>query len=345
MPEVRVHFGTPKTGTTALQVALANSRLTLRERGVYYPDLSALMTGTSSTNHNALARVLTDPDWEQEPAIEILRAAMAANLADGLDVVLSAESLYNRSADDIVISPRLFSGDYWSDRERYLRRLAKFLEPLDVPVTLVAAIRPQDEFAEASYSELSKSFRSGASGEVRLYREDLIRYCEVQQPLWDYDRQFELMGELLAEPVVVRYGSQAIAETTEALGIPSDAYSVPPRVNTTADARLVLWLTHFPFGTREQRQAFGHSDQARECLEDFGSTTLWPDDATRTEFLAQFSTARYGGDFFSKETRKATPARLTSEDAVRLAGAFFAWLEDSAGARAQGFKPPWESST
>ncbi|WP_171211834.1 hypothetical protein [Ruegeria sp. HKCCA5426] len=116
MKKLIVHIGSPKTGTTAIQNALANARETLKSSGVVYPRglINRISRNEILDNHNEILDVIIrDPkNWGRSSRLlygdvdsERLKKTEGSRFLNELKgaerVVLSAELLFGYRPDDI----------------------------------------------------------------------------------------------------------------------------------------------------------------------------------------------------------------------------------------------------
>lgn len=94
MMRVFIHIGTHKTGTTAIQTFASDNADWLRKNGVLYPSFD-LIGGQRGRSH---LKMIKNISWDakvsatEDPAALLAKAYEVAT-ADGLDILLSAESL------------------------------------------------------------------------------------------------------------------------------------------------------------------------------------------------------------------------------------------------------------
>jgi len=136
MTEFFVHMGMHKTGTTAIQAALAHNRQRLRKKGVLYP-----LTGLQSGGHHLLAWGLTRKPGNF-PLWETLREEIARDGAQ--KVVLSSEEFEScRKAD------------HW----------LKMVDALGQKPTIIFYLRRQSDYLISSYNQHIKNGHSHSFAE------------------------------------------------------------------------------------------------------------------------------------------------------------------------------------
>lgn len=149
--------------------------------------------------------------------------------------------------------------------------------------------------------------------------------------MWAYDQQVALIEEVFGPASVHCYDTgDVLAEAYSLLGLAP--LREGRRANASVDARIALWLAAEDSGTTREREAFGWSQQARQCLRGGRDGTLWPSEQARSSFLASLGNDRFGPSFFPRPRPLGDPAVLTSDDAARLTSAFAEWR----AAREQG---------
>jgi hypothetical protein len=178
-----LHIGTHKTGSTALQLMLANNRAALLERGILIP------------------RTGVDPD------IPVGHHRLAAALRSGTATALLrdlVEELRASGAPLAILSSEEFSS--LASQPQTLDALAQALTSAGYRTTVLAYFRPQDAFAESLYGELVR----GRNAAFEPFTSHVLRTCEAggfapHGPLevWlDYPR--------MVAPFAERFGRGAI---------------------------------------------------------------------------------------------------------------------------------------
>lgn len=151
-PALLLHAGAPKTGTTAIQSALAHNRARLEAAGVWYPPISDTFPVNPRLNsaraHFAFAAAVARDTEEDRQRVARFMAAMEARGGTVDRVILSAETLYRLTAG----SPKGAGRESPLDkRHRFLARLAAVTEEFRAEVLLY--LRRVDRFAESLYAE------------------------------------------------------------------------------------------------------------------------------------------------------------------------------------------------
>jgi hypothetical protein len=195
-----LHIGVHKTGTTAIQHALADRSAELEQRGICYP-VSGRPNGRS---HNQIAFELAGSDraLDREANALLLDAALRRTDCDFL--VMSAEEFSSPR-----IRPDLLSA--WLGKIR----------AAGWDVTALAYIRPQTALANSGYAQDVKTFHQSAS-----FDDFLACFDQLGTP--GYTEKFEVWAampnvRLVFVPYVAETtGPQIAARMLAAGGVPED---------------------------------------------------------------------------------------------------------------------------
>ena len=159
LQKIILHIGTPKTGSTALQIALTRQRQALLEQGIFFPATSLLGEVTASTNLQDLTLYAADPDrvlnlrsrraLSDETTLQVYRTTIltkfrqlqtTAEKSGCHTLVLSAEGLYEHLR-----------------RSREFDRLAVLLGNLGPRLNILVWLRRQDHYLLSRVSQAAKS--------------------------------------------------------------------------------------------------------------------------------------------------------------------------------------------
>lgn len=174
-----LHIGTHKTATTSIQHFCTLNRAALRKCGYFYPRpaLSAYVA-------NSLASRLSF-GREAEVAAALRRARGDAEKARCHTIVVSAESFYAMTACFIDIQGRP-RGDYWDNEQHLIEKMRDCCEGMEVSV--LAYLRPQDEFASSLYNQFIKN----VLGTGHSYDE----FIAAMRPAFNYEGHFALWEKI-----------------------------------------------------------------------------------------------------------------------------------------------------
>ena len=196
-PGLLLHVGTPKSGTTSLQIALHKSRSLLLRRGVLYPDIDL---HPAPPKHQWFVDHLLAGDLEAFSRNIDAVATQAARSAAGT-VILSTEGIYN----------------HWSDFSPAAKRAVGDLNRL-FSVRVWCVFREPLSFAMSFYCQLLKNGPSHYSPcyGTSLAPEDIVGHPWFAKRL-DYRGFLEDIGELFPAIAATRYESSDTVEQARAL--------------------------------------------------------------------------------------------------------------------------------
>jgi hypothetical protein len=188
-----LHAGTPKTGTTSIQKALADNREYLRKRGLIYPDGNGIYRKAPLFSHQSFSRAFTGMSDERlELAQRFLK--FISNVIENSQVaLLSAENMYSYISgyDDYYYFK---ADDYWARRYGYLTALAEALRDFDVTVMLF--FREPQSFARSLYGEVVRKghWSSSARDFINQFRH-----------WFEYEQQVEAFKAVFSDVRVFSY--------------------------------------------------------------------------------------------------------------------------------------------
>jgi hypothetical protein len=236
-----LHIGAPKTGSTAIQRFLFDNREGLLARGVHYPDVSLRGFG-----HHDLAFLLRGryADWAtpQNRSLAELRDDLrdAVQSTPTMTTILSSENFY--------IYPKPAA----------LHQLLKDVGLLpDDKIVVTCYVRRQDEAHVSWYNQTVK-----AQGNARSFAATVVH----EHALWDYAQQLQpWQAEFGADAILVRDysslsqpGGDVCADILDILGLPSDAFPLPPgRVNERINRDILEFqrlVNRLPLSPRQKRR-------------------------------------------------------------------------------------------
>lgn len=142
-PNLILHAGTHKTGTSAIQKFAYKQADDLLSQGIYYPDYQPFSKRMSG-GHHSVAHGLAD-DSRVLSAKDIVQLSQRWHdlcVDNGFSLMLSAEALYRRV---------LGEGSHTQRRENYLTRVKEVFAAFDINVVLV--YRRPDEYIRSWYQE------------------------------------------------------------------------------------------------------------------------------------------------------------------------------------------------
>lgn len=246
MPDLRLHIGTHKTGTTSVQRFFAQNRAALREAGVWYPEFT-IADFPDHYAHHRLAHAIAGRDdvMDRDDARRFCEVVLEQS-QPGETVFMSAEPLYRH-----VLPPEGGSvNEAIADEAAYHRYASAVRDCVDgFDVTILIMLRRQDLFAESLYAEHVLS-----SG----YGSDISTFLEERRALFDYRTRLDVWAEYFgAEHIEVRafepadFGMPIERLFVEWVGAAwSDEFNVGQRRNVTLPRTLVEFKRKMNSGTQ-----------------------------------------------------------------------------------------------
>nr|MCR5451249.1 hypothetical protein [Lachnospiraceae bacterium] len=175
------HFGTPKTGTSALQDFLMDNNPVLEKYHVFYPlfDVNFLEIGANRNGHFLYYIRGNEYQKEYESCMEKLNAT----LSDNSDIILSDEGLW-----------------YWQNNNSWWNEFEKWCSGLDADIKVIVYLRRQEDLVESLWNQKIKGFKKSTDTFDEFLKSD---YCE-RLPL-DYESSLERIEKLTGkENLIVR---------------------------------------------------------------------------------------------------------------------------------------------
>ena len=217
-----LHIGTPKTGTSAIQLFLVTNREALEKKGWTYPDFGFVYPDASETRNALwLAREM-DPSDDENRKKAMPQLLSAAEQFPHM--ILSEESLWTQ-------------GGYCSEgREHFWRTFASFLKENDIDLKIIVYLRRQDQYLYSYWAQKVKK-----RDETRLFRQFAEEFGLAHTKL-DYCAQLDLIAEGVgAENMIVRPYDRSRFENGsivyDFLGIvgltPDDGFEFPEESNSS----------------------------------------------------------------------------------------------------------------
>jgi hypothetical protein len=196
MPELLLHIGTHKTGTTSIQRFCGNNRDALREHGVWYPSASVGPFPKHYAHHRIAHAIAGNDDKFDVSSAREFFAAVEKNMKAGERALLSAEPLYRHMLPDPA---RASSGKpNEAERREQFQRYAQVVRDClsDFDVTVMVMLRRQDLFVESLYAEQVLA---------TAYERPIERFMQERDHLLNYAERLDIWAEAFgAERISVR---------------------------------------------------------------------------------------------------------------------------------------------
>jgi hypothetical protein len=193
MGRLFLHIGTHKTGTTTIQRSLSASRTQLLERGIVYPDYSAIGLPAHYAHLGVANALAGEHDVITVAQAEAFFAHVAVETAGGKsDAIVSAEPMWRQVLSSTPPYAMNRAGEYWEARDRYIGKLADLVGD----ATIVVVVRRQAEFSQSMYQEHVK---------VTRYKEDFEFFLRDFWFHFDYLGQYQAWKRRFPNVMIVRY--------------------------------------------------------------------------------------------------------------------------------------------
>ncbi len=249
-PDIVLHIGAPKTGSTYLQRRVRASREALRRQGVYIPILP--QTSKMAGNAKLLPIAL---DGRARPAFRRGFPDIDPALLSAGDVVSELTRGWRAGTETLLLSAENF-------RIRHIDPLKRLL-PGGYAVRVVLCVRRQDAWANSYYNQLVKS---GSTTEPFQVLIDRLCKSAAEPDLYspDWLEHYSAWRHAFGECHVVAYverGAELTAAFLEAVGLSaSEALSDIPRQQSSLDIFQLAYLLD-----RDHANADDHAGRRAAC--------------------------------------------------------------------------------
>ncbi len=207
LPELFLHIGTTKTGSTSIQAVLDARRRELPPQGAYWPKTHGgakrhLLLAAGSATAGKYLQWIPEPVWQgMEPA-----ARMAAYREE---FVQEIQALPKKKIDRVIISAEQFS--LLLRKRDEIQRLHDYLAPMFSKMTVIIYLRRQDSHYSSMYAQ---NLRMG-----NLYTPDIAGVKLGYNQDYDYldlvTRWAEVFGESAMMPRLFERTSSAAFDVVE----------------------------------------------------------------------------------------------------------------------------------
>ena len=320
-PDLYLHVGTHKTGTTAIQEYLARYRKELAERGLLYPDTRAGFW-KSTAGHHPLAHALARDSLKDRARREVYRRWLARSTRGMRAAIISAEPIYRHA-----LGPAAHNRpeEWFASHIAYLQRLAHWARGFRIRP--VVYFRQPEDLAVSLYKE--HVVRRGS----RSARNRLPEFASGLSSVFAYPEHIAVLEGTLGPTEVRDYtAARRVGLETDFLnfvgvsGLPAPARA---SVRTSPGNRATLWLSGLPADLSRRdhtrRVLFALRADPEGPFHEPERTTLWPDRAAFEAFVDRHRTA-YELPFLDEPRwRDLPPARWTPADDDATEAAFRVW--------------------
>lgn len=159
--KITVHIGSTKTGSSALQLHLAQAREKLLDTGILYPEY-----GTKSNAHHVLFAAAHPGAWGMH------RDVLSSNEGERFAYFQSTYERILEQAESEKVNHIVLSSEYWWGilSDKFQKLISDSLQKHDV--RLIGCVRRQDRWLEASYLQAVKA---GESSPFDLWLQNKLR--------------------------------------------------------------------------------------------------------------------------------------------------------------------------
>lgn len=331
MSKLILHVGTHKTGTTSIQSLASSNRDELVSKGLCYPDpvkwfkVDARLQ--SANAHFSFANALARYNEKDQRQLSRFRNHISESLGKGMDVLVSAESLYRHI---LIEGEGLVKGNqkpkkrraWHQGRAAFIARLAEYLEGL--PVEVVMYLRRPDSFMESMYSESISSTGNAL---------DFGRFLQSYTIRLDYNLQIKLFSRYWKLKLFnfeekkneLPYGFFA------SLGLPVPSNRRNDIKRTSIPKAAVLWMhaarqaRETTDSERKRRWTFALQDENRALFHADEASTFWKSEVTRDKFLAS-SGLEFGNIRFNSPPRLPATCSWSAAEHNEAERLFAQWV-------------------
>ena len=243
-----LHVGTPKTGTTSLQVYLDKKQRKLRKLGILYPNRSH---NSDAPKHQWFEKnlVRTHP----QNLLENFKSILADVDENTHTILLSSEGIYN------------LWWDFPDDSKQLLRALSTLFE-----VKLWVWFRDPVSFAESFYKQC---LRNPTVKSIPCYGKDLS-FAEILKDPWfskrlDYLDFIEECDSLFGEHSlsIFEYDNDTVKTVSQLLGLATPHDNPTPRKNKSMNSlttEMYRVINRLPLTAKEKEKLVPHLHQLND---------------------------------------------------------------------------------
>tara|TARA_R110001606_G_scaffold361754_7_gene515393 strand:- start:313543 stop:314445 length:903 start_codon:yes stop_codon:yes gene_type:complete len=267
-----IHAGTPKTGTTSIQIYFDKKQGKLRRKGILYPHNHKSINNPNAPKHQWFEKNLVTTHLEN--FLDNFRNIVSQVKDDTHTIILSSEGIYN------------YWWDFPDESKDILRELGKCFD-----IEIWAWFREPLDFIEDYYKQC---IRNPQVENNLCYGKDLS-FSEMLDIKWfsqhlDYQGFVTECQTLFGENKVLafKYEGDVVQEIIQKLGITPPNNNPSPRYNKSlnnASIALLRSINHYDIKAKDKALLMPHLRAISEIVEDYANDILI-DEASRKKVLA-----------------------------------------------------------
>lgn len=276
-----LHVGGHKTGTTAIQTALAQARPELEAAGILYPDLRQIMRSGPGNNHNKLFNGLAKSVFFGDFRIKNTVRSIVNQSENAALTILSSETIVRQT----IGSPNKSDDTAWRIAHlNYLRKIKETLSSFDIKV--VCYFRQPEQVATSLYKEMTVRNRPSSKLEF-------LEFLGAMRLHFDYPSRIRAL-ETVFDELVIRSFAESVksglaSSFLQDLNAPNVRLLDVSSVRSSPGDRATLWLqAHMRADSKslyKDRVLFTLRNEGQRVLADETASSLWPDRETFKLFI------------------------------------------------------------
>lgn len=326
-PDLLLHVGIHKTGTTALQQALAAARSGLAEQGISYPDTGPEMpldSLRSSSAHHGVAHRLASMSTTERLQLALFRRKLERHANRARLTVLSSEAFHRH-----LPAGGKGKGRTWMQaHEAYMRDVRSYLASFRCTAFMV--VRDPIDFIESIFKEAVTKTTARGVPDFPIFARRAVRYVDFAAHAACLRRTFDDIAIRRYEDLKAQGGIVTSVFREIGADMPQGCEE---RARKSVSNTAALWL-HARMGSgsllrRHARVLYAARDPDG-LFSETSRTSLWSSPEVVSEYLLlhrdRFAAMGYG----HVDDRPVRPAVWTSEQDDVATRAFEAWFRRNA---------------
>ena len=256
-----IHAGTPKTGTTSLQIYLDKKQRKLRGKGILYPHNLEKLQNTTAPKHQWFEKNLVTAHVQN--FLENFKNIISQVKEDTHTIILSSEGIYN------------YWWDFPSESKGFLSELGKCFD-----VEIWVWFREPLAFIESYYKQC---IRNPQIGNNPCYGKDLS-FSDMLEIEW-FSQHLNYQGFVTEcqalfgknNVSVFKYEGDVVQEVIHKLGLATPHDNPTPRQNkslNSASIALLRTINHYDLKAKDKALLIPHLKQINGILDNYANDSL-----------------------------------------------------------------------